>query len=615
MSLATFSSVCTDSRICINLPTTLTWPNRRLKLVSMDFPASQRTIESGWSCLYYSEALRITNESRTVTVLVTHKDRSERLHTASLPLTINCIKSVSRVNGRVEFTTEFEHGLFVRGKSILPAVEAIHGRGSIPLCMVHSKAGVVDLTSTDDLLYVSDFTVSLPVSRLQVNPSIAGTNGYLVMPSIPTPSALCSLLTDAFSREVMFSFDVTNGRTSVNSAPGLIVNSVGGDALAQLLLGFDGVFTAWEVARLPLSVFTPEAFAIALNSSMNRYMINENASSLVYRDIHGSLHETQLICGRYTSHRALAAVVESAMRPNMPPDFRITCDGTFVQFKCDSPFDLLFGGHASAWCTMLGFTQSDFTGFTEYTAGSSVNEPFVRANTNQYAVDVEHNHLRVSCLAVQYNAKVESYRRFILRVRTMTPAGMPISHGTTPGDTVTICTNTKRIRRIVGVIVTDTHEHEPDVMLIGVPYHDWNEHKNITLFMGVVPFSVCALPRDICPMYFPNTIGCERIGFLPEITYAVHGTIRAPHPLSLGHPTRVLVFIEDANGDAHSTEPEHVADDRRIFTEVHVNQGIVMSAVAHLRTEGSILQFRFANIDHTPYAFNNGVVSFTIELD
>jgi len=93
-----------------------------------------------------------------------------------------------------------------------------------------------------------------------------------------------------------------------------------------------------------------------------------------------------------------------------------------------------------------------------------------------------------------------------------------------------------------------------------------------------------------------------------------NGAIHAPYPTALDHPSRVIVSLEDANGDPHSTEPEHVVDDRRIFTQVMVDERRAVPAVARMRTEGSSVQLRFANPDRSPYVFNNAAVSVTVEL-
>lgn len=616
MSLATFSGPCSDSRICVNLPTTLTWVNRKMKLVSMDFPNSQRTIEPGWSCLYYSEALRLTSEARTVTVLVTRTDGSEELLSASLPLTANRIVSVLRVKDRIEFTTAVSHGLFVGGKSILPTVCAILGPGTVPLLLVHSRDGVLSILPTDDLAYVSDFTVSLPSSRIRADIAKLGTRGYFVMPLVPTPTALCALLVESFSRNVNFSFDIGTGRTSVIGVPGCTVSSVGGDALAQWLLGFDGVFTAWEVAHLRPSCYSPGEFAMQLTFAMNICTVKAESAVLQYRDVAGRFHATRVMAGNYRSPGALAAAVHMLMEPNMPPDFAVLYDGVLVKFTCSTSFDLLFGGGESSWCSALGFSETDLIGLTEYSSHSCPHKPIIRGNTNTYSVCVEHDRLRVSCVPVEVVAEVESYRRFVLRVRIMSLSRVAIAHGASPGDVITICIHDKNepYRRIVGVVVDGGCLTEADVMFIGVPYHGWNNRMRITLILPRVPFSICALPPNSCYPYFANTIGGQRVGLVAEVVYSVNCEIVAPYPVSLSHPTRVLVFLEDANGDAHSTEPEHVVDDRRIFTEVLVNERRVVPAVAHLRTEGCALQFRFANLDRSPYAFNDAILSFTIEL-
>lgn len=625
MALATFSALGANSRIRVDLPSTLTWPNRRLKLVSMDFPASQREIEHDWSCLYYSEAIRVTDLARTVTVLVTRTDGVEELYTAFLPLTSNRIVKVSRVLDRIEFTTATRHGLFVRGVSLIPVLESVFGRSAVPLTLIHSRDGVFDITAADDLGYVSEFTVSLPASCIRVdasNVSTSGTRGYLVMPSLPSPAALCAILVGAFSNKIYFSFNATTCRTSVTGSAGVIVNSVGGDTLAQWLLGFDGVFTAWEVARIPPSSVSPVAFAAALQSAMNPFVVLSGAGGLRYRDAFGAVHDASIVPGQYRTPHALVAAVEGAMQPNMPPDFHVTYTDNTVRFVCSSPFDLLFGSSQSC-CAALGFAQTDLVGSTEYASNLPVHTHCVRPNTNTYDVCIRDGCLCVASSTEHVIASVESYRRCVLRVRTATPAGIAVAHGVSPGETVTICecddnrhARLRRTRRVMGVVI-DTDDGcacDADVMCIRVPYHGWNDTTDLMILLPRAQFSVCALAPMVCSSYFVNTIGGTRLGLRNEVIFTKNGTMCAPHPTALEHPSRVFVFLEDANGDAHSTEPEHVVDDRRIFSQVMVNERRVIPAAARMRTEGSAIQLRFANIDWTPYVFNNAVVSFTIEL-
>jgi hypothetical protein len=626
MSLATFSALGVNSRVRVDLPSTVMWPGRQLKLVSMDFPVSQRGIERDWSCIYYSEALRVTDGARTVTVLVTRTDGMEELYTALLPLTSNRVVAVAHVNDRVEFTTASRHGLFVEGISLIPVLESIFCRGAVPLTLIHSRDGVFDITSADDVRYVSEFTVSLPLSCVRVDlstVSTSGTRGYLVVPSLPNPAALCSLLIGAFSNKIYFAFDATTGRTSVMGSPGVTVNSVGGDTLAQWLLGFDGVFTAWEVCRLPLSSFSPVDFAAALESAMNPFVVVPGASGLRYRDAFGAVHDASLIPGQYRTPFALVAAVERAMEPHMPSDFRVTFVENTVRFVCSSPFDLLFGSSQSC-CEALGFGQWDLVGLKEYFSNDPVYGHCVRPNTNTYEVCIRDN----NCLSVTGSSShvigtVESYRRCVLRVRTSTATGMAVAHGVLPGEMVTLCdsedTNVKRLvrtRRVMGVVVEvgDGCVCDADVMCISVPYHGWKDTSELVILLPRSEFSFCALAPMSCSSYFVNTIGGARIGFRDEVVFANNGTLLAPYPIALEHPSRVFVFLEDANGDAHSTEPEHVVDDRRIFAQVMVDERRVVPSTARMRTEGSSLQLRFVNMDRTPYVFNNAVVSFTLEL-
>jgi len=629
MSLATFSAIGIDSRIHVELPTTLVWPNRRIQLVSMDFPASQRSIESGWSCLYYSEAIRVTDDARIVTVLVTMDDGEgevEELHTSMLPLTCNRIVSVTRIKDRVHFTTFCEHGLFLRDAPITSLLESVFGQATVPLTLINSRDGAIAITSVDDLRYVSAFTVSLP-SRFAhgewattgSSPSIQ-TGGYFIVPPINTPAALCALLTGSFANRINFSFDAATGRTSVAGSPGLSVKSVGGDTLAQWLLGFDGVFTAWEVARLPASALSPSDFAAALQSCMNRFAVLPEESSLLYRDPFGATHEANIVPGQYRTPIALAEAVQRAMQPNMPNDFSVAYDGYAVRFVCSAPFDILFRSSGAKLCAALGFVCSDCIGLKEYSSNFAMNSHSVQPNSNTYNVSIHDNRLRITSCQLYVVAKVDSYRKSILRVRTSTVTGEPLANGGLGGDIVTICEmgctgpRLRRTRKILGVVVVEDGKTEADILCICVPDHGWVEGLELEILMPQLGFSICALVQSSASTYFANTTGGARLGFRDEVVYAENGTLLAPYPTSLEHPSRVLVFMEDVNGDAHATEPEHVVEDRRIFAQVLVNERRVVPATARLRTEGSSLRLRFANMDRTPYVFNNATVAFTIEL-
>ena len=659
MSLATFSAIGSDSRIDVELPTTLAWPSRRVKLVSMDFPASQRGIEDGWSCMYYSEAIRVTDDARVVTVLVTRnegEDEVEELHTSMLPLTSNRIVSVAHANGRIQFTTCCEHGLFVRGTPIISLLESVLGQATVPLTLIHSRGGAMAITSADDLRYVSAFTVSLPsrfangdcdssagLSDGSSDGSLSGsltgssdgsstgssacqTCGYFVVPPVTTPAALCALLAGSFANRINFSFSALSGRTSVSGSPGLTVKSVGGDTLAQWLLGFDGVFTAWEVARIPPCSLSPVAFAAVLQSCLNRYEVLPESTCLMYRDPLGATHEANILAGQYRTPRALAAAVHRAMQPNMPHDFNVAYDGSAVRFACSAPFDLLLCSSGHSLCVALGYAQSDRVGLKEYISDFAVHSHSVRPNSNTYEVTIEDHCLQLASRAMHVAAKVESYRRSVLRVRTSDATGAPMAHGGLCGDTVTICESgctgprLRRTRRILGVVVADEGGNdEADLLCIHVPDHGWAEAEpfepfELVILMPHTDFSICALVPSSTSTYFENATGGARLGFRDEVVFAGNGTLRAPYPPSLEHPSRVLVFVEDANGDAHSTEPEHVFDDRRIFAQVLVNERRVAPAVARLRTEGSSLRLRFMNMDRTPYIFNNATVVFTLEL-
>lgn len=628
MSLATFSAIGTDSKVCVELPTTLLWPARRLKLVSMDFPSSQREVEHDWSYMYYSEAIRITDDARTVTVLLTRDNGRSVLQTARLPLSSNRIVSVHEVGDRTEFTTASEHGLFVDGVSLIAALEYIFGTGTVPLTLIYSRDGVLNITSAEDLAFVSDFTVSLPSSFIQgkfqgkrEKTQSTETVGHFVIPPIPSPDSLCALLCGAFHGKINFSFEVSSGRTCVMGAADIAVSSVGGDTLAQWLLGFDGIFSAWEVARIPPASLSPVAFTQALQRALNPFSIETGETEFRYRDALGKTHIANIVAGQYRTPHTLVAAVEQEMQPNMPPDFGVIFEAASVRFICSSQFDLLFGNSSPSLCHALGFAQSDLVGQREYNSHSAVYSHFVRPNTNTFRVSLQDNRLSVACSTAHVIAKVESYTHGVLRVRTLCANRNPFAHGVAAGETVTLsdCDGThpsklKRTRRIMGVVVDNGYDYQYDIMCISVPSHGWNGTDEIVVLLPQVEFSVCALARTSSLTYFANTIGGMRLGCPDEVMFSRDGTLSAPYPMALEHPSRVVVFLEDANGDAHSTEPEHVVDDRRIFAMVLVNERRVVPAIARLRTEGNSFQFRFANLDRTPYVFNNAVVTFTIEL-
>ena len=162
----------------------------KLALGSLEFPMVQWTIEKEWNMIYFSEGYRLTHESSWLKIEEKTNKQSNVIQ-CHIPLYLNGITSIKVVGEFLSIRTEYPHGLWVEGKRcIIPYI--YWGEVSI-ICGCAGGISLKHLYDSEELEYLSENEFMIPnVNKEKIDNE---NYGYLYMPTIPSPNALCNLLT------------------------------------------------------------------------------------------------------------------------------------------------------------------------------------------------------------------------------------------------------------------------------------------------------------------------------------------------------------------------------------------------------------------------------------
>lgn len=199
----------------------------KVSLGSLEFPMVQYTVEDDWNRFHFSEGLRLSPEYARLTIQETHALHGSQSTDIDLPLYLNKITSVT-VRGSHSYIvqTELPHSLWVT-----PFLERPYGGSFLNyiwwgdaelLCSTLGTVNISDLYRGDKLTYVSENEFEIQVSKQSTHTSSLRGGGYLYIPEIPNPSALCDLLSTALTRSGLrgtykFSYDPSSNHVTLAS--------------------------------------------------------------------------------------------------------------------------------------------------------------------------------------------------------------------------------------------------------------------------------------------------------------------------------------------------------------------------------------------------------------
>lgn len=164
----------------------------KLALGSVEFPMVQWTIEEEWSHLYFSEGYRLDAASSWLRI-EEKSDSASKTLLIDIPLHLNPIVNIVPVGQNIyAVRTKYSHGLWIEGKrSILPAI--YWGTVDV-ICSPFGRINLSKMHESRELEYISDNEFMMTFAykeKLDINNL---GYGFLYMPTIPSPVALCNIL-------------------------------------------------------------------------------------------------------------------------------------------------------------------------------------------------------------------------------------------------------------------------------------------------------------------------------------------------------------------------------------------------------------------------------------
>ena len=162
----------------------------KVALGSLEFPVVQYTVEEDWSRVYFSEGYRL-NERTARMVFEEGTERGTQRTEVVLPMHLNPVTKYSRLDSeRMLVECWHPHGLFAQdGSCLVPTIEW----GDVEILC--GPLGVLLLTRLA-LRFESSTSFSVPWKGVIPDGEMRHC-GYLHVPTIPCPTALCKLLTRA----------------------------------------------------------------------------------------------------------------------------------------------------------------------------------------------------------------------------------------------------------------------------------------------------------------------------------------------------------------------------------------------------------------------------------
>jgi hypothetical protein len=166
----------------------------KIALGSLELPMVQWTIEEDWNHIYFSEGYKINQEASWLRI-DEKTDIATNTIQIHLPLYLNAIASIKQIGEYLNIKTEYPHGLWADGKrSIIPCIN--WGEVSI-ICSCIGKISLTTLVGIDQIEYLSETEFMIPNVHME---AIENSHfGYVHLPTIPSPQALCDLLTFNFT--------------------------------------------------------------------------------------------------------------------------------------------------------------------------------------------------------------------------------------------------------------------------------------------------------------------------------------------------------------------------------------------------------------------------------
>ncbi len=489
-TVVTFSEVGGhDGIVRVPIPPTLQKRTQEVQLLDIEFPYTQRHVESGNNVLRYIEDIHTSPLRRSVEFTLHERKQNVRITIRGvLPLTVNRIVGLTKATDgelvergkRCDIVTlEHEHGFFAPAafgrprRSVIGAYNTILGPNVTPLTLINPSTGAVRV-DVAKVHFVDEFTIKIEHDHLGATLSYGDALskkanydalGWLVTPPFPNVEALTQALTVALNNAVVLSHDAQTGRTKIftgtASAEADVVGS-SGDELAKCLLGFEGTFSGFETVTIRPSNYASDAYssstgrpslAAEVEAAMNRFHIPKDAD-LLFRGVDGHTWKCTLPKGNYGTGEKLARTIQhmqnlsSGASQNSKNQtyrcaFRILPtqkEGRFV-FEADDEFDLLFGDEECTIAHHLGFARVDLTGSLSY-AGKLLDAVRYKPNSNIYSADVEPGTdnlfiKRVSRRSAE-GAIVEYAKGTLLLKCVCRMSGLPIAHGLCIGDVVVV---------------------------------------------------------------------------------------------------------------------------------------------------------------------------------
>lgn len=170
----------------------------KLSLGSLEFPIVQWTIEEDWCRLYFSEGYRIEQGASWLRL----EERTEAVSvstTVGLPLYLNPIVEWRVLNEWMVARCAHAHNLWVQASaSVIPGVEW----GDVEIvCGPMGRVSLSALHRSERLLYMSETEFMIPIASVDtVEERADGGCGYVHVPTVPSPNALCQIITFVLQR-------------------------------------------------------------------------------------------------------------------------------------------------------------------------------------------------------------------------------------------------------------------------------------------------------------------------------------------------------------------------------------------------------------------------------
>lgn len=193
----------------------------KISLGSLEFPMVQYTVEEDWNMLYFSEGIRISKEVSDFEVIESLYDKQtysfvDNLVTVQLPLHLNAITNYSIYRDQICIECAHPHNLWSQAnRSLVP----LYTWSEIELvCSPLGRISISELFRNKSLSYKSPREFLIPITYWEECVGVSqAASGFLHTPTIPSPSAMALLLSNAYDRtnttvQFKFTYDATTNK-------------------------------------------------------------------------------------------------------------------------------------------------------------------------------------------------------------------------------------------------------------------------------------------------------------------------------------------------------------------------------------------------------------------